>query len=194
MYPNINVKLAQAHREALLQQASPRRTAHARIGRRRVSGDVVVRVLQPDDRVEIGRLFKRMSVRSRYMRYFAPLRTLPNSTLQQLAAIDHVRHEAVGAFVDGALIGASHYIVSADDSTSAEISVEVADRHQGKGVATLLLSALVDRARAHGVDRFTATALRQNHAILPLARGLGWPIGVQTRGYEVVLGLCLADV
>jgi len=41
----------------------------------------------------------------------------------------------------------------------------VADDWQGRGVGTQLLDRLVERARAEGVDRFTALVLAENEVV-----------------------------
>ena len=194
MHSHLYSLLAEAHRDELLRQAKAARlAASTRERRRRAKADFVVRVLEPVDRREIRRLFERMSARSRYLRYLAPVSALPAGTLAQLAAIDHIEHEAVGAFHGDALIGAAHYFISTDDSTAAEMCVEVADRYHRQGVATSLLVALSDRARARGITRFTATVLADNVAILPLARRLDWSVASQTSGSERALGLSLVN-
>ena len=194
MHSHLYARLADAHRDELLRQATSARVAAiTRERRRRAKAGFVVRALQPDDQREIRQLFERLSARSRYLRYLAPVRSLSASTLAQLAAIDHVEHEAVGAFRGDVLIGAAHYFVATDDATSAEVCVEVADKYHRQGVATSLLVALAHRARARGITRFTATALADNVAILPLARRLDWGVASRTTGNERALGLSLVN-
>jgi hypothetical protein len=51
--------------------------------------------------------------------------------------------------------------------------VTVGDDWQGRGMATGLLHRLVPRARAAGVERFTATALADNRVVVDVLQGLG---------------------
>jgi GNAT superfamily N-acetyltransferase len=49
----------------------------------------------------------------------------------------------------------------------------VLDDWQGRGVGTLLMHELTDRARAAGVRRFAATCLTDNAVVIDLLRRLG---------------------
>src|SRR5206468_3694272 len=55
----------------------------------------------------------------------------------------------------------------------AEAAVSVVDDWQGRGVGRALLDALVRRAREEGVERFQATMLRSNRAMLEAFRRVG---------------------
>ena len=57
---------------------------------------------------------------------------------------------------------------AADAGESAEVAVAVVDAWQKRGVGTMLLAALVRRAREVGVRRFTMLASYDNVAVLRL--------------------------
>lgn len=160
-------------------------------GAQRARSPVRLRPLGPDDLDHLAELFGRLSPRSRYLRYLAPVPVLPQGQLRQLASIDHRHHEAVGAFQAGSLVGAAHFVRSRHDPAQADISVEVADSHQRRGVGTRLVRELSRRAREQGITRFTAVALGGNHAVLALLRGLGWPVAVGFAGPEVDIEVTL---
>ena len=132
-----------------------------------------IRVLDSTDSPHVRDLFGRLSFRSRYFRYRAPIRSLSEQCVHELSSIDHETHEAVGAFDDGALVGAAHYFRSADDPTHAEISVEVADAHQRRGVGSRLVDELTRLARAQGITHFTANVLRENAPAMRLLDNAG---------------------
>lgn len=74
---------------------------------------------------------------------------------------------------DGEVIGVARFVRDEPGSRSAEVAVAVVDDWQGKGLGTLLLNRLSDRAREEGVELFTATVLSDNRAIIDLLEGLG---------------------
>ena len=150
-----------------------------------------IRVLDPSDRGHLAALFERLSARSRYLRYLAPVHSLPERNLRRLASIDHERHEAVGAFEAGALVGVAHYFRDADRPTQAEIAVEVADGHQQRGIGSSLLRELARLAQERGIRQFVATALQENRAVLQLLHRGDWPADVCPEGSELNIVLNL---
>ena len=150
-----------------------------------------VRVLDPCDRSHLAALFERLSARSRYLRYLAPVHSLPERNLRRLASIDHQRHEAVGAFESGTLVGVAHYFRDADHPGRAEIAVEVADDHHRRGIGTSLLLELARLARERGIGEFVATSLLENRAVLALLRRSSLPVSVQEEGIDLNIVLDL---
>lgn len=143
-----------------------------------------VRALEPADIDQLALLFDRLSLKSRYLRFMAPIPSVSPSVLRHLAAIDHLRHEAVGAFDGDELVGSAHYFRSTEHPDAAEIAIEVADTYQQRGLGACLLRVLSDLARERGITEFTATALRENNAVRALLRGAGWPIATRLAGPE----------
>ena len=68
----------------------------------------------------------------------------------------------------------------------------VVDDWQHMGVATLLLSHLVDRARAKGIRRFSALVQGDNAQVLELIRALG-EVRMESQGAELLLDIELPD-
>lgn len=136
---------------------------------------VVVRPLGPDDRDAIRTAIERMSPESRYRRFLAPTPRVTQAQLRYLTDIDHHLHEALVAIDpetdDG--IGVARYVATPDAPESAEIAVAVADAWQGRGVGSMLLRALGERAREEGVRRLTALVLSDNTAMIDLLSELG---------------------
>ena len=66
--------------------------------------------------------------------------------------------------------------------SSAEVSVSVAERWQGKGLAKLMLSKLECCAAAGGVRWITCETLATNERALSLARKAGYMISESARG------------
>ena len=188
-----SAQLAADRRARLERDAAAARLA-AEAKTRNRSSDVErleIRVLNPTDIDEIAALFGRLSSRSRYLRFMSPIRTVSASTLSYLAAVDHHRHEAVGAFDDRLLVGAAHYFRSATEPTRAEIAAEVIDRYQGKGVGSRLLGELGRVARDRGITQFDARVLVENRACVSLVRRSGWRAAVTFDGPELAIAMTI---
>jgi RimJ/RimL family protein N-acetyltransferase len=137
--------------------------------------EVIVRPVRPDDRDLFAEGFERLGEESRYRRFMAYKKKLSDRELDFFTRLDHKRHEAIGAIdpATGVGIGVARMHVSDDDPTVAEAAVTVVDDWQGRGVGTLLLDRLTQRARELGVHRFVATLLTTNRAMLKLFEHLG---------------------
>jgi len=135
---------------------------------------LAVRALEPTDINRLADLYERLTPRSRYLRFMAPIRLLPDAALGYLANIDHDRHEAVGAFDDSDLIGSAHWFRSQHHPRRADIAIEVADDYQRQGVGARLLRLLGRRAQPHGIDEFGATLFAENVGAIALLRSTGW--------------------
>lgn len=139
---------------------------------------VHVRPLRPDDTALLHEAFQRMSERSVYLRYFSPLKQLPDQLARQLAQVDrHDRHALVAIThrPDGRehILGTARYdrIPGTD---RAELAVDVVDEYQRQGIGSGLLRLLARVAREHGIKGFEAIVLAENTSMLGLLRKLGW--------------------
>lgn len=134
---------------------------------------VSLRPLTGADAEAVSALHEHLSDHDRYFRFF----TLQLSPLRELVAkltepADGVY--ALGAFDADRLIGVAHCVV-VDDPTVAEVAVVVAHQDHSMGVGTALLKHLAPIARAHGIGRFVADVLGENHLMLTVFFDLGWP-------------------
>jgi RimJ/RimL family protein N-acetyltransferase len=131
--------------------------------------ELLVRQVQPTDKGLLAAGFERLSPESRYRRFFAPIQRLSARDLAYLTEIDHHDHEALAAIepATGELVGVARYVRGAEPHL-AEVSVVVGDPWQQRGVATLLLERLVERARAAGVTHFVALVMSENAEALRL--------------------------
>ena len=135
---------------------------------------VVVRPIRPEDKQEIAGAFARLSEQSRYQRFLTPIAELSASQLRYLTEVDHHDHEALVAFDDagGEGVGVARFVRLADGH-SAEAAVTVVDDWQGRGLGTALCNLLAERARAEGIDRFTALLLAGNDQMHDVLASLG---------------------
>ncbi len=132
---------------------------------------VGLRPVHPEDRDALREGFARLSKESRYQRFLAPMERLTSQQLSYLTDIDHISHFAWAAGVldpdgDEYGLGVSRYVVDPENSRHAEIAIVVADDHQGRGIGTLLMHALLVAAMDHGVKLLFGYALAENQAVL----------------------------
>jgi acetyltransferase len=143
---------------------------------------VTVRPVLPQDAELEQRLVRGLSARSRYARFMSPIRELSPQWLERLTRIDYERHVAlVAESFDGdgsaRAVGEARYVVDAS-GTAAEFAVLTADDWRRAGLATGMLCMLIGHARRAALELIYGDVLRDNDAMLALARRLGFRSGV----------------
>jgi RimJ/RimL family protein N-acetyltransferase len=150
-----------------------------------------VRPVERADAAALAGLFERMSAESRRRRYLAVKPRLSGRELVYLTDVDHVRHEALGAFDwHGRMVAVARYAELSD--CSAELAVEVADDYHGRGIGSELVRRITERAEGAGYARLTATTLWENAAARALFKRLGFR-AIGSGGASVDLELRLRD-
>ena len=138
---------------------------------------VLLRPVTPEDEGLIIRAFEKLSVHSRYYRFWSRLNEMPATLAKRLADDDNGRHIVWAAqHPDSPLepgLGAASIWQSASDPQEAEISFTIADEAQHRGVGTLLLAVLWLAAEERGIHRFLAHALADNYAVKDWFLALG---------------------
>jgi RimJ/RimL family protein N-acetyltransferase len=158
----------------------------------RLPPDLTVRPIRPADKDALLDLFERLSPRSRLRRFLAPKPRLSRRELAYFTEIDHRRHEALVAVgPDGAFVGVARYACGFGETKVAEVAFAVADAWQGRGVATALAPLVLERARANGIVRLTATTLAHNAPSLALLRRLAFRVREHSYLVELELDLDL---
>jgi RimJ/RimL family protein N-acetyltransferase len=151
---------------------------------------VLLRPLRPTDRELYLRGFEHLSPQTRYMRFFSPKPRLSDAEVHYFVDVDHHDHEAIVAIdlSGGEGIGVARYVRDPAQPGAAEISITVADDHQGRGLGALLLEFVAERAAEEGVERLRASVLADNTRMLSLIRSR-WPYHLVRRGPASVLEL-----
>jgi len=140
---------------------------------------VTVRTIRPSDADMLRAGFERLSPESRYRRFFSSISVLTDEAVRYLTDVDSYNHVAIVAVVDSLDLkvedglGVARFIRLEDDPEIAEAAVTVTDHAQRKGLGRVLLSVLIDKARAIGVKRFRAEVLRENEPMMKLLLGAG---------------------
>lgn len=149
---------------------------------------VTVSRITPADAPMIEDAFARLSAESRRLRFLTAKPRLSQSELRYLTHVDGHDHEALSA-VDpetGQGVGVARFVRDERDPTRAEFAVTVADDWQGRGVATLLLTRLSERAREEGVERLTALVARDNEPMHELLGTLSSSVRTLDAGGDAV--------
>ena len=140
---------------------------------------VTVRPVLPQDAELEQAMVRALSPASRYQRFFAPIRELPQGWLERLTQIDYHQQQALIAetFVgDQAVVVAEARYVADASGHEAEFAVVVADDWRHLGLARRLLRALLRAAAEAGLQRLVGDVLATNQAMLSLARNLGFQV------------------
>ncbi len=128
---------------------------------------VLVRHIEPADKVRLEVGLRRLSEETIRKRFLAAKPSLSSSELRYLTEIDghdHVALVAVRADDPDALIAVARCVRLPEAPDTAEMAIVVADPLQGQGLGRRLAQLLADEARAVGIRRFAATMLGENVA------------------------------
>jgi GNAT superfamily N-acetyltransferase len=148
------------------------------------SGDVVLlRQIRPGDAPGLARAYANLGEQSRYRRFFTLMPELPDGVLEQATEVDHDDHEALVAtpLLSNEIIGECRFVRLADNAETADLAVTVIDSWQSRGLGSVLLARLSERALEVGVTHFSAEILADNRAVLGMLPHLG-RVESQARG------------
>jgi GNAT superfamily N-acetyltransferase len=145
------------------------------MARLRDGSEVTIRELTPRDAPVLAEAFERLSPQSRDLRFLGAKARLSSTDLEYLTDVDGHLHEALGATDEatGRGVGVARFVRLDPDAPVAEVAVTVVDDWQRRGLGTLLLERLNERARAEGIERYTALVSGENRAIVGLLNAIG---------------------
>lgn len=143
----------------------------------RDGGRALIRPIVPEDKDRLRRGLDELSPRSRLLRFHAPIDQLTDEQLAYLTEIDYRDHFAWVAtdpeHPDEPGMGVARYVRLRSDPEVAEAAVTVTDRHQGRGLGTLLLAVLAATAVTRGIAWFRNYVLDDNEVMLDLFDRVG---------------------
>ncbi len=145
-------------------------------------GAVEIRAASAADAEAIKSFVMGLSLRSRFLRFFSPVAPPTSAVLRGMCAAGPDT-DALVATADGMVVGhvMASDIVGPDARPVADIGLVVADRWQGRGVGSQLLSQVIARAAARGVSGLVMEVLPENRQMLAMiARrlpGAGYEFG-----------------
>ena len=136
-----------------------------------------VRPVRPEDEPAFKDLFEHVTADDLRLRFFAPVREFSHAFLSRLTQLDYARAMAFAAFdgETGNLLGGVRLHCDPDHG-SGEYAVLVRSDLKGKGLGWVLMSLIIDYARADGINTITGEVLRENHPMLDLCRSLGFTV------------------
>ena len=158
-------------------------------------GTVHLRPITPDDADAIVAFHGKLSVRTRYLRYFSAYPTIPARDLVRFSRVNHRNRVALAAWLGSEIIAIGRFegLAQAGKLTgTAEVAFVVADAHQGRGIGSVLLEHLAEAAREVGISRFEALVLSENAQMMRVFLDAGYAPTRQFEGSEVTLEFDIA--
>jgi RimJ/RimL family protein N-acetyltransferase len=149
---------------------------------------LVVRPLLLSDEVAYRAFTQAVSPEATYYRFFSAKPHLTEREIDHFLRIDHVDREALVAVHGPDVVAVARYDRLAGTDT-AEVAFIVRDDFQGHGLAPRLLRLLAAEARRHGIHRFHATVLPDNHPMLRVFARSGWQTNLWLEDGAVALTL-----
>ena len=139
------------------------------------AGRLLIRQAGSGDLGGLRDFLSRLSVQTRYLRFFAGAPPAGPAMLRILAG-QRPDADALVATRNGVIIGHAMAVDTAGPPGAAttEIGVVVADAWQGRGVGSGLARALASRARARGATTLVMEVMAENRRVLAMIAGR-WP-------------------
>jgi acetyltransferase len=164
--------------ERAAEHPVPMRHGSLALAQYRLDGETVtVRPMQAADMGLEADFVQHLSNTSRYQRFMAMLRELPQVKLSYLTNVDQLRHVAMVATLQRErqelIVGVARYVIDVA-GTGCEFAVAVDDALQHSGLAGVLMNVLIDIARSRGLRTMEGIALASNRRMLRFARQLGF--------------------
>jgi RimJ/RimL family protein N-acetyltransferase len=148
-------------------------------------GTVRVRPIRPDDAAAHRAFFSHQSRESVYFRFFGPRSELSAAEVRRFTTVDYHDRMAFVVFLDSVMIAVGRYDRIAL-GPEAEVAFAVADDHQGRGLATLMLKKLAAYALENSITRFSADTLIDNRRMLDVFHAAGFRRAGHSIEYGVV--------
>ncbi|MCB2016254.1 MAG: bifunctional acetate--CoA ligase family protein/GNAT family N-acetyltransferase [Hydrogenophaga sp.] len=139
---------------------------------------ITLRPIRPEDEAQHLAFLERLDPEDIRLRVFHSRRSIEHSELARLTQIDYAREMAFVATRpvpdDGEeTLGAVRVVVD-PDNIEAEFGVIVRSDLKGAGIGSRLMHKMIEHLRARGTQRMVGSVLRENAAMLELARHLGF--------------------
>jgi acyl-CoA synthetase (NDP forming)/RimJ/RimL family protein N-acetyltransferase len=141
----------------------------------------MVRQAVPADAPAVAAMYRTLSDDERVFRFFGAGVDLDRSARDAVVVDDD--SDALLAMAGDRVVG--HAQAGRSGPRLAEIAFAVDPEWNGRGLATVLLAHLAQRAQARGIDVFEAVVLPQNHRMAHVFRGSGFPVTVHTEPGEL---------
>lgn len=134
-----------------------------------------IRPIRPDDEDKMIEMTEHLTPEDRRLRFFTQMRGLPRELAARFARIDYDREMALVATpLDGeTVLGVSRYAAD-PDMRQAEFALAVRSDWHHRGLGQLLMTRLIEVAKARGIGSLFGLVLRENTIMLELCHHLGF--------------------
>jgi RimJ/RimL family protein N-acetyltransferase len=153
------------------------------------------RAIRPDDTPRLLDFVKRLSARSRYLRFHHYIANLTEAEAERFTCVDYNATMALVAVVtereEERIIAVGRYY-RYPGTDRAEVAFVVEDKYQGKGIATDLLDRLEVIAREKDVRYFEALVLLENREMQEVFEHRGFRVAeyLEDSTIKMVLDMC----
>src|SRR2546425_6942525 len=130
---------------------------------------VVIRRIRPGDKLMLARGLGLLSDETRRRRFLGAKPRLSRAELRYLTEVDGESHFALVAVLADRLdhvVAVARYVRLPSDPDTADAAIVVGDPWQRQRLGTRLAIMLADAAREQGIQRFSATMLSENPALM----------------------------
>jgi len=136
-----------------------------------------LRPVRPEDEPGIVDLVAHQSPEDLRMRFFTSMTGISHELAARLTQIDYDREVALVAEPPerNAIWGVGRFVAD-PDNVRAEYAVAVRTDMKGHGLGYLLMTRLIEVARARGLSELYGEVLRENRPMLKMARELGFSV------------------
>ncbi|GAB6908227.1 conserved hypothetical protein [Desulfosarcina cetonica] len=157
-------------------------------------GELRIRPIRPEDAELLLELFKTLSPRSVYYRFFSPMKEMSTAMLARFTQIDYDREIALAAIHEveshEKIVGVARVILQ-HNLRDSEFSVLIGDPWHGMGIGAHLLATCIDIARDRGFGSIWGMVLAENRGMLAMGRKLNFKIKGSAHSGEFELRLDL---
>ncbi|MDH3229104.1 MAG: bifunctional acetate--CoA ligase family protein/GNAT family N-acetyltransferase [Alphaproteobacteria bacterium] len=142
----------------------------------RDGSEIFVRPIRPEDAPALQEMVSRASPEDLRLRFFQPIRRLPEQLAARLTQIDYDREMAFISFDPAepeAIIAVARLMADPDVHT-AEYAIIVRTDWKGRGLGYALMNRLLNYAAERRIATIYGEVLRENENMLNMARDLGF--------------------
>ncbi|HEY3596877.1 MAG TPA: GNAT family N-acetyltransferase, partial [Paraburkholderia sp.] len=141
---------------------------------------LTVRPIRPEDEAAHREFIEAMTPDDLRLRFFGAVGSFDHSQLARMTQIDYDREMALIATVaneDGSTrtLGVVRAVADPDNET-AEFAVAIRSDQKGRRLGRLLMDRIIAYARARGTHWLVGEALRENTAMIALAKACGFTV------------------
>lgn len=149
---------------------------------------VSIRPVRPDDGPLLLDFFRTLDDRSLAFRFFTGAPNL-EAVARALTEVDQRRRFGLLALRGADRVVVGHGFFGAIDDERVEVAFAVSPDLQGRGLGSVLLAHLAERAAEAGFAEMVAEVLPGNHAMISMFRDSGFPVAVRAEPEAVEVAM-----